>query len=300
MKMFFFNKSRWSIVNGLIGGLTFALSACVYNDSQTEQIGPEANPSEQSSKEIKEPIFDTFLKSSAVEGAILVYSQRNNAFWSNDFQWSKKGRLPASTYKIPHSIIALETEVVHSDQTLFLWDGESRALDIWEQDLTFKEAFQKSCVPCYQEVARKVGATRMQTMLEKLDYGNMVFDTTNIDEFWLTGSSVISPFEQLDFLNRLMREELPISEKSRATVLNMMELEAMEGAVLRGKTGWAIREDQNNGWFVGMLESEEDTLYVAVNIEPLPELDMATFPRTRYDLAKTALKFITEKRIIHE
>ena len=89
-----------------------------------------------------------------------------------------------------------------------------RRLKVWEQDLTFKQAFHYSCVPCYQEVARKIGATRMNVWLNKLDYGQMHVDTTNIDVFWLEGDSQINQYQQIDFLKRLYRSELLISHRT--------------------------------------------------------------------------------------
>ncbi|RMG54285.1 MAG: hypothetical protein D6722_29235, partial [Bacteroidetes bacterium] len=41
-------------------------------------------------------------------------------------------------------------------------------MDIWETDLSFAEAFRRSCVPCYQEIARKIGVGRMKEKLQQL------------------------------------------------------------------------------------------------------------------------------------
>ena len=101
--------------------------------------------------------FQDILDSNLVMGSILIYKESNNTLYSNDFEYAKKGSLPASTYKIPHSIIALETGVVRDAESMFLWDGEDRKLDIWEQDLNFRQAFHYSCVPCYQQIAREIG-----------------------------------------------------------------------------------------------------------------------------------------------
>ncbi len=162
--------------------------------------------------------FQQILDSSNVEGSILIYDPQTAIFYSNDFQWAELGKLPASTFKIPNSIIALETEVVENDSTLFIWNGEKRNLSIWEQDLLFKDAFRFSCVPCYQDIARKIGEKRMKEYLSNLKYGNMVFDSTNIDIFWLVGDSKINQFEQIDFLSRLYYSKLPISGKTETRI----------------------------------------------------------------------------------
>ncbi len=109
--------------------------------------------------------FQEILDSTKLDGAILIYDLTNDIYYSNNFDWCKKGKLPASTFKIPNSIIALETGVVKSDSTIFKWNGEPRYLKAWERDITFKEAFYYSCVPCYQEVARKIGVERMKSNL---------------------------------------------------------------------------------------------------------------------------------------
>jgi len=138
--------------------------------------------------------LQTLMDSSDLRGAILLYDLEADTYYSNDFGESKKGQLPASTFKITNSIIALETAVVENDSSLFRWNGEDRMLEVWEQDLTLRKAFHYSCVPCYQEIARKIGATRMNRYLDTLNYGTVEVDSTNIDRFWLQGEYRIMPF----------------------------------------------------------------------------------------------------------
>lgn len=65
------------------------------------------------------PALQTILDTSDVTGAILIYDPQAETYYSNSFEAAEQGHLPASTYKIPHSIIALETGVVEDDSTLF-------------------------------------------------------------------------------------------------------------------------------------------------------------------------------------
>ncbi|MEZ4920343.1 MAG: class D beta-lactamase [Saprospiraceae bacterium] len=243
-----------------------------------------------SSKQIPYPAYQTLLDSAQVAGAILLYDPQKDAFYSNDFEWCDKRRLPASTFKITNSIIALETGVVENDSTLFKWNGEKRALKNWEQDLTLKQAFHVSCVPCYQEVARKVGLKRMQHYLDTLAYGNMQFDSSYLDKFWLEGESGISQFEQIDFLHRFYTSQLPISERTESIMKDLMVIEETEAYKLSGKTGWAIRGDNNNGWFVGYIETPGKHYFFATNIEPGDGLDMDLFPAARKTVTYAALR----------
>src|SRR6185437_13323292 len=73
--------------------------------------------------------------------------------------------LPASTFKIFNSLAALETAVAPDDQLVIKWDGVKRKPE-WDKDLTMREAFAVSCVPYYQELARRIGRSSMQHYMD--------------------------------------------------------------------------------------------------------------------------------------
>lgn len=266
--------------------LVGALFAC----GEKSKTVSKSNTQAVKSEEIVVPEFQTILDSARVKGAILIHSPAKEVFYSNDFNWSQTGKLPASTFKIPNAIIALETGVVKSDTAIFKWNGEPRALPVWEQDLSLKEAFHVSCVPCYQEVAREVGVARMNEYLRTLGFGKMVVDSTNIDMFWLAGTSRITPFEQIDFLQRFYNAKLGISKRTETRMKQLMLMNENEEYRISGKTGWSISEAQNNGWFVGFVEKEETVCFFATNIEPQPSFDMKNFPEIRKTVTYEALR----------
>lgn len=239
---------------------------------------------------ILSPQFQKILDDAGVKGSILIYNLDKETYYSNDFEWANTGKLPASTFKIPNSIIALETGIVENDSIVFEWDGQQRALPLWEKDLSFKEAFQLSCVPCYQEVARNIGAERMNSHLDEFGYGAMKVDATNIDMFWLEGESAISQFQQIDFLERFYKKQLPISSRTILILQEIMVMEANVKYTLRGKTGWSISNNINNGWFVGYLETREDIFFFAANVEPKKSFDRDRFIALRKDVVYDAFK----------
>jgi len=123
--------------------------------------------------------------------------------------------LPASTFKIPNSVIALETGVVGDpDKDIFRWDGVVRSIEAWNRDHTLRSAIAASAVPVYQEIARRIGADRMQKFVDLFGYGNRDIGG-GIDQFWLTGNLRISPVQQIDFVDRLRRGTLPVSKRSQ-------------------------------------------------------------------------------------
>jgi beta-lactamase class D len=234
--------------------------------------------------------FQQILDSADVAGAILIYDPGKNIYYSNDFAWCETGHLPASTFKVPNSIIALETGVMESDSTIIKWDGEKRGREEWEKDLYFRDAFHVSCVPCYREIARKIGVGRMKAYLDTLNYGHMLVDSASIDLFWLEGESKISQFEQIDFLYRFYNSTLPISARTENIMKRLMVIEENDTFKLSGKTGWSIRNGNNNGWFVGYFEKDGKVLFFATNIDPRKEFNMDLFPMIRKQITLQALR----------
>lgn len=240
--------------------------------------------------EIIVPEFQSIIDSANVNGAVLIYDLKENKLYSNDFEWAKKGQLPASTFKIPNTLIALETGLIKNDSTLFKWGGKKRGMKIWEQDLLLKDAFSVSCVPCYQDVARKVGTERMVSYLDKLNYGEIKVDAASIDMFWLKGESRINQFQQIDFLKRFYQSELSISKRTELIMKRILLFDDNKNYKISGKTGWSVSNEINNGWFVGYVESNGKVYFLATNIEPNEKFNMDLFPMIRKDISYKALK----------
>ncbi|WP_107039109.1 penicillin-binding transpeptidase domain-containing protein [Brumimicrobium mesophilum] len=257
------------------------LGACNQESKSNIDTDQNENP------EIIKEEFQTILDEAGIKGSILIWNE--NKYYSNDFELSKKGYLPASTFKIPNSIIAIELGIVGNDSTIIKWDGKSRFQKRWEQDLSFKEAFHYSCVPCYQEIARTIGVQRMKTYLNKMNYGKMIFDSTNLDMFWLQGKSRISQFQQISFLKIFNEQRLPISKRTHTIMRRLMIIEDNKEYTLRGKTGWSVVNDKNNLWYVGFVENDHGFYYFATNIEPGEETNLDKLIELRKTVTKEAL-----------
>jgi len=238
--------------------------------------------------------FNNILDSLKLEGSILIYDSKNDEYFSNDFKRAKTGFMPASTFKIPNTIIGLETSVL-SDSTIFKWDGKPRRLKIWDKDLSLKDAFKVSCVPCYQENARNIGLERMKKYLKIINYPGMKFNNRTLVKFWLEGDSKISQFQQIDFLFRYWNNQLPISEKTKKIMDEVLLIEHNDSYSFYGKSGWAIRNGRNIGWFVGFSTIGNNVFYFAVNVIPKKDMNMDEFPASRILAAKRALEILSSK-----
>jgi len=58
-----------------------------------------------------------------------------------------------------------------------------------------------------------------------------------IDHFWLGTSLKLSADEQVNFLHRLLRGQLPFSDRTIGILKEIMIVNKSDDAVLRGKTG---------------------------------------------------------------
>ena len=69
----------------------------------------------------------------------------------------------------------------------------------------------------------------------------------------------------------------------------MIVLEEKDGYKLSGKTGWSIRNGNNNGWFVGYVESSKGVQFFATNIVPSEKFNMDLFAMIRREITMKAL-----------
>lgn len=168
---------------------------------------------------------------------------------------------PCSTFKIWNTLIGLETGVLTTaDAPFYKWDGKKRMFPDWNKDLTLKEAFRVSCVPAYQELARKIGVERMKTWIGRIGYGDRNI-SSGLDVFWLPDlgrkTLLISPEEQAQLMVGLAEGKVPFSKNSQAVLKEVMTAKKTEWGTLYGKTGSGLDEagKSNMGWFVGYVES---------------------------------------------
>lgn len=203
------------------------------------------------------------------EGTFVGYKVDDYLIIASDKVRSGEARLPASTFKIPNSIIALETGVVADpDKDVFKWDGVTRPIEAWNKDHTLRSAIAASAVPVYQEIARRIGAERMQKYVDLFEYGNRDIGG-GIDQFWLTGNLRIDPIQQVDFVDRLRRGVLPVSKRSQELVRDILPVTKVGDATIRAKSGLLGAEagKPQLGWMVGWAEKGSQQTVFAMNMD---------------------------------
>ena len=166
----------------------------------------------------------------------------------------REAHTPYSTFKLPNTLIGLETGVV-TPETVHKWDGLPQPIKDWEQDHKLASAIKVSSVPYYQALARQVGMQRMQEWLNRLGYGNRKI-ADQVDNFWLVGPLKITPIEQLTFMEQLYTNQLPVKRENAEILKSIIIHEDTPEWRLSGKTGSQMRDGKMfEGWFVGHLKT---------------------------------------------
>lgn len=238
-------------------------------------------------------------------GCFMLRDNNHEAVYFYNKERCLQRYLPASTFKIFNSLVALETGVAPDESLIIKWDSIPRRMDIWNKDMDMREAFKLSCVNYYQEIARRIGPDLMQHYLDTSNYGNRNM-SGGIDQFWLNDSLQISADEQVGFLKRLYFAELPFAERTQRIVKSLMLQEQTKDYKLYYKTGWGIRTQSNVMWVVGFIEKIEQVkeheksmnksdvrmypYFFAMNFDAPVSDTTKDWPTVRVDILKSVLK----------
>ncbi len=233
--------------------------------------------------------------SGADAAAFVLFDARNDQFTRYNEQRCRERFTPASTFKIAHSIIALETSVLEDENTVIEWDSvrvprqawwNREPFAHWTRNHTLATAMKYSVVWYFQETARRIGARNMKRYLEKIGYGNEDI-SGGIDRFWLGSTLKISADEQVDFLRKFYDNRLGVSARTTSIVKNILVLEKTGLYTLSGKTGLSSRENGTFlGWFVGYVERDNGVCFFALNMEGH---DLDSIASGRIPVAKAVL-----------
>ena len=209
------------------------------------------------------------------EGCFVLYDLKRDRYTRHNEARCRERFSPKSTFKIPNSLIGLETGVLGGADFVIPWDRaqyppgdwDTEPFVHWKRDHDLRSAFRYSVVWYYRELAKRVGPARMKELVDKLGYGNR--DTSgDVSRFWLNETLKISAEEQIEFLRKFYAYRLPVSRRSVDIVKEIMTQESTPEYKLSAKTGGGPRaEGVVIGWYVGYVETRGDVYFFAMNID---------------------------------
>ena len=201
-----------------------------------------------------------------VEGSMVISSLDGKIEYAYNLVRSRERFVPASTFKILNTLIALQEGAIKNESEVIRWDGQDKGLAAWNQDQTLATAFPSSCIWFYQELAKRIGNDKYLDHLKKAGYGNGRTGP-EVTTFWLAGNLKISPREQIDFLKKLVNGTLPYAGSQIQLVKKLMMVEEKPQYLLRAKTGWASQVIPQQGWYVGYVETKGQVWFFATEME---------------------------------
>jgi beta-lactamase class D len=210
--------------------------------------------------------LNAIFQENGVVGTFVLHDVGANRLTLVNPQRAETRLVPASTFKIANSIIALETGVVKDENEIIPYGGKPQPFKTWEKDMSMREAIAASAVPIYQELARRIGLERYGVWLARLDFGNRQTDTS-VDTFWLDGPLEISAVEEARFAALLARQKLDASARAQSIARDIIRLESRDGMALYGKTGWRFSSTPNPGWWTGWVERRSEIFAFSLNID---------------------------------
>ncbi|WP_059412373.1 class D beta-lactamase [Cupriavidus basilensis] len=179
---------------------------------------------------------------------------------------------PASTFKLPISLMGFDAGLlVDAHAPAMPYRAEYGDRNPARRVTTDPASWMKNSIVWYsQQVTRQLGETRFRRYVDAFQYGNR--DVTGnpgrhdgLTHAWLGASLRISPLEQVAFLRKVVRRELPVSARAYDMTSRISALGTLaNGWAVHGKTGTGAPRladggedwDHAYGWFVGWAEKD--------------------------------------------
>ena len=204
---------------------------------------------------------------------------------------------PASTFKIAIALMGYDSG--------FLADAHSPALPFrkgypdwiasWKATTDPTSWIRNSVVWYSQQVTQSLGEKRFQRYAADFHYGNEDVSGdpgkhNGLTRAWLASSLKISPLEQLEFLGKLVRRELPVSGQAFEMTRKVTEIGMLpNGWDIHGKTGAGVPKRPDGspdrgrafGWFVGWATKDGRTVVFARLVQDEKKEPVSPGLRTR-------------------
>lgn len=201
------------------------------------------------------------------EGSFVLYNSRENSWSIYDPDNARKRISPNSTYKIYDALLGLESGVISPENSVISWNGEACPFEAWEGDQDLNSAMKNSVNWYFQSIDSQLGSDSIKSFLHTIQYGNQQTGS-DMDLYWTDSSLKISPLEQVELLKKFNENEFHFSPDNISAVKKALQLSSSDAGNFFGKTGTGRIEGRDvNGWFVGYVETSDNTYYFSVNIK---------------------------------
>ena len=200
-------------------------------------------------------------------GSFVLYDQSADKWNIYNMEHASTRVSPNSTYKIYDALLGLESGIITPEHSTFTWNGEPYPFNSWEADQDLTSAIHNSVNWYFQAIDSQAGFEAVRTFLQTINYGNQNTGT-NLNLYWTDFSLKISPIEQVELLQDFYQNNFHFDSKNIQAVKKALLLSTTSSGSLYGKTGTGrVNGKDVNGWFIGYIETSNNTYYFATNIQ---------------------------------
>ena len=209
------------------------------------------------------------------EGSFVLYDSGNDTWNIYNMELATLRVSPSSTYKIYDALFGLEEGVITPEASIIQWNNEVYPFESWNADQSLQSAMSNSVNWYFQTLDRQLGASALNAYIHRIGYGN---ETIGGDpsRYWMESALKISPIEQVELLTKLYDNSFGFAPDNVNAVIDSIRLSSTSAGSLYGKTGTGRVNDQDvSGWFVGYVETADNTYFFAINIRANANADGA-------------------------
>ena len=94
----------------------------------------------------------------APESCFLLYDEQSGRTTREPSTACATRATPASTFKIPHALAALDARVISGPHEVIRYDGSPRTFERWRRDHDLASAMRDSVVWYFQRLAERLGS----------------------------------------------------------------------------------------------------------------------------------------------
>ena len=196
------------------------------------------------------------------DGSFVLYDLKNNTWSIHNMEHATLRVSPDSTYKIYDALFGLEKSIITPEDSFMEWSGENYPIEAWNADQTLQSAMESSVNWYFQAIDRQLGTADLSRYIQEIGYGNKDM-SADLSSYWLESSLEISPVEQVELLTKLQSNSFGFAPENIVAVKDAIRLSSSDAGTFYGKTGTGrINGKDVNGWFVGFVESSDNTYFL--------------------------------------
>lgn len=210
------------------------------------------------------------------DGSFVLYDTKADEYHIYNEKNSQTRISPYSTYKIYSGLFALEEGTITPQESTLAWNGSLYNYPEWNADHNLKSAIRDSVPWYFQELDMQLGQSKLQQYLNRIQYGNRDI-SGGIKDFWIDSSLKISPIEQVQLLHSFYYNQFGFDQNNIDAIKDMLVIANTDDLVFSGKTGTGTNTkgitnvSTRCGWFIGYLETPDNTYIFATNIQDQEE-----------------------------